>query len=203
MQVLSFLSGISEVKAEEPKLSLTNALEEGKENAPLTRSATAEKLDENKLQAAPWQDTDTCRVCGVDEDYESIMLCDKCDAEYHTYCLNPPLEKVPEGTWFCPECVALEKGFPGRPSAKDGEVVEPESLEGEEGRFSADRNTEVAAQTKGESVAESLLKQVDLKEYWQLELSDVSNSSHLERHFLFLASTKMISCCAWLRVLWH
>lgn len=171
-QVLNFLSGISEVKAEESKINVTNAVEEGKENAPLTRSATAEKPDENKLQAAPWQDTDTCRVCGVDEDYESIMLCDKCDAEYHTYCLNPPLEKVPEGTWFCPECVALDKGFPGRPSGKDGEVVEPESLEGEEERFSADRNTEDALQTKGESIAESLLKQVELKEYWQLELSE-------------------------------
>lgn len=192
MQVLNFLSGISEVKAEESKINVTNAVEEGKENAPLTRSATAEKPDENKLQAAPWQDTDTCRVCGVDEDYESIMLCDKCDAEYHTYCLNPPLEKVPEGTWFCPECVALDKGFPGRPSGKDGEVVEPESLEGEEERFSADRNTEDALQTKGESIAESLLKQVELKEYWQLELSEVSISFHLEHHFLFLTLMKMI-----------
>ena len=34
-----------------------------------------------------------------------MLLCDSCDAPYHTYCLNPPLDEVPEGNWICPECV--------------------------------------------------------------------------------------------------
>lgn len=43
---------------------------------------------------APWEG---CCVCWEDEDRKHILLCDKCDAEYHTYCLEPPLEDVPEG----------------------------------------------------------------------------------------------------------
>jgi len=32
-------------------------------------------------------------------------LCDNCDAEYHTFCLDPPLESVPvEENWYCPVC---------------------------------------------------------------------------------------------------
>ncbi|KAL0021618.1 hypothetical protein WJX79_009112 [Trebouxia sp. C0005] len=57
---------------------------------------------------APWEG---CCVCWEDEDRKHILLCDKCDAEYHTYCLDPPLEDVPEGEWFCPRCKSeLELG---------------------------------------------------------------------------------------------
>lgn len=180
MQVINLMNGVPEVKAKEPKVAVAH-VSEGPVDAPLTRSATAEK-PEDKLQTAPWQDNDTCRVCGVDEDYESIMLCDRCDAEYHTYCLNPPLDNVPEGNWFCPECVALDKGYSDRPSGKDAEGVEPESLEGEEEQ--EDRNMNDAVQRKemkdvlGESSAQRLLKQIESKEYWQLGLSEVSKDSY-------------------------
>ena len=43
---------------------------------------------------APWEG---CCVCWEDEDRKHILLCDKCDSEYHIYCLDPPLEEVPEG----------------------------------------------------------------------------------------------------------
>ena len=33
-----------------------------------------------------------------------ILLCDKCDAGYHTACLRPPLMIIPDGDWFCPPC---------------------------------------------------------------------------------------------------
>ena len=32
-------------------------------------------------------------------------MCDTCDRVYHLSCLDPPLTKVPPGTWFCPKCV--------------------------------------------------------------------------------------------------
>ena len=40
-----------------------------------------------------------------------ILLCDKCDAAYHTACLRPPLMSIPDGDWFCPYCstVCLEE----------------------------------------------------------------------------------------------
>ena len=28
------------------------------------------------------------------------------DRRYHTYCLAPPLDTIPEGDWFCPDCIA-------------------------------------------------------------------------------------------------
>lgn len=45
-------------------------------------------------------------MCGGVHDVDRILLCDGCDREFHLYCLNPPLEQVPEGDWYCPDCVA-------------------------------------------------------------------------------------------------
>lgn len=42
-----------------------------------------------------------CRICGFDDDHANLLLCEGCDTEVHTYCLTPPLEKVPTGDWFC------------------------------------------------------------------------------------------------------
>lgn len=74
-------------------------------------SADAKKEIEDVLAAtsdipkAPW-DEGVCKVCGIDKDDDSVLLCDSCDAEYHTYCLNPPLARIPEGNWYCPSCVS-------------------------------------------------------------------------------------------------
>ncbi|KAL5723686.1 Methyl-CpG-binding domain-containing protein 9 [Ranunculus cassubicifolius] len=57
------------------------------------------------IPKAPW-DEGVCKVCGIDRDDESVLLCDTCDSEYHTYCLVPPLGKIPEGNWYCPSCVS-------------------------------------------------------------------------------------------------
>ncbi|GAB4854778.1 hypothetical protein Ancab_023363 [Ancistrocladus abbreviatus] len=56
-----------------------------------------------ELPKAPW-DEGVCKVCGIDKDDDSVLLCDTCDAEYHTYCLSPPLARIPEGNWYCPSC---------------------------------------------------------------------------------------------------
>lgn len=72
---------------------------------------TKKELDDiiastNEIPKAPW-DEGVCKVCGVDKDDDSVLLCDTCDAEYHTYCLNPPLVRIPEGNWYCPSCVGI------------------------------------------------------------------------------------------------
>ncbi|KAL4653492.1 hypothetical protein ACB092_01G307500 [Castanea dentata] len=69
---------------------------------------TRKEIDEflastNEIPKAPW-DEEVCRVCGIDRDDDSVLLCDTCDAEYHTYCLDPPLARIPEGNWYCPTC---------------------------------------------------------------------------------------------------
>lgn len=47
-----------------------------------------------------------CRVCFGKHDKAKLLLCDNCDEEYHSYCLDPPLTYIPKGSkkWFCPGC---------------------------------------------------------------------------------------------------
>ncbi|KAL7100729.1 hypothetical protein ACP275_08G013100 [Erythranthe tilingii] len=61
----------------------------------------------NKIPKAPW-DKGICKVCGIDEEDNKVLLCDQCDAEYHTYCLSPPLAGVPRGSWHCLNCVPAD-----------------------------------------------------------------------------------------------
>ncbi|KAL4586920.1 hypothetical protein LXL04_011568 [Taraxacum kok-saghyz] len=58
------------------------------------------------LFIAPWEDG-ICKVCGKDENDHILLLCDRCDAEYHTYCLDPPLQRVPKASWYCPPCISF------------------------------------------------------------------------------------------------
>lgn len=52
-----------------------------------------------------------CRGCFGKHDKSKLLLCDKCDAEYHIYCLDPPLVTVPGSRkWFCPSCKNVPKG---------------------------------------------------------------------------------------------
>lgn len=57
----------------------------------------------------------TCLVCGkhpaageddvAEDDNGGVALeCEKCEAPYHLKCLDPPLDDVPEGEWFCVTC---------------------------------------------------------------------------------------------------
>ena len=42
-----------------------------------------------------------CLICGLDNDHGKLLLCEVCNGEYHTYCLVPPLESIPENEWYC------------------------------------------------------------------------------------------------------
>lgn len=45
-----------------------------------------------------------CVICFEDNDHSNLLLCESCDAEYHIYCLQPPLRSVPEGDFHCEKC---------------------------------------------------------------------------------------------------
>ena len=47
--------------------------------------------------------TGGCLICKKDTDHDRLLICEFCNAEYHIYCLDPPLEAVPEGDFFCGE----------------------------------------------------------------------------------------------------
>jgi hypothetical protein len=82
----------------------------------LPGTVQSEYTVENKKQVAEfdpsaWIDGDEdeeeeegtpCPVCGEADQPEILLLCDGCDASYHTHCIG--LDRVPNGDWFCMEC---------------------------------------------------------------------------------------------------
>lgn len=82
----------------------TDYAEVGCINAEMKKEIQAFIASSNEIPKAPW-DEGVCKICGIDRDDDSVLLCDTCDAEYHKYCLNPPLARIPEGNWYCPSCI--------------------------------------------------------------------------------------------------
>lgn len=64
---------------------------------------------------------DHCRSCQTNHVKDRLLLCDRCDAAYHTFCLSTPLPKVPTGEWFCPVCVSDPNFLPEQFKRKSGE----------------------------------------------------------------------------------
>ncbi|XP_059443642.1 lysine-specific demethylase JMJ17 isoform X3 [Corylus avellana] len=59
-----------------------------------------------------------CEQCRSGLHGEVMLLCDRCNKGWHIYCLSPPLKQVPEGNWYCLECLNSDEdcfGFvPGK-----------------------------------------------------------------------------------------
>jgi hypothetical protein len=43
-----------------------------------------------------------CEACGDHRRSKRLLLCDSCPRAFHTFCLTPVVDAVPEGDWFCP-----------------------------------------------------------------------------------------------------
>ena len=89
------LKKASNKNAQKSSKTAANTSGKGKES-----SAGMQKLDHHA--PAPLLDSGTgCLACGKDDDHPNILLCERCNDEYHTYCLRPALNSIPEGDWFC------------------------------------------------------------------------------------------------------
>lgn len=55
-----------------------------------------------------------CRLCGSGDDEDLLLLCDQCNAAWHTYCVG--LHDVPAGDWFCEMCVDTRNSGRDHPS---------------------------------------------------------------------------------------
>lgn len=78
-----------------PKMSAANP----PAKKPSTLSANSSRPSNNSASVS--KIVDGCMVCHRDVDHANLLLCEACNDEYHTYCLNPPLQSVPEGDFFC------------------------------------------------------------------------------------------------------
>ncbi|KAG9351689.1 hypothetical protein JZ751_022940 [Albula glossodonta] len=68
---------------------------------------------------------DYCEVC---QQGGEIILCDTCPRAYHLVCLEPELEKAPEGKWSCPHCE--KEGIQWEAKDEDFEEFEEECEDG-------------------------------------------------------------------------
>jgi hypothetical protein len=50
-----------------------------------------------------------CEACGDGADESNLLLCDECDVAFHTYCLEPKLDKIPTGSWRCHWCATCRR----------------------------------------------------------------------------------------------
>ncbi|XP_038242180.1 chromodomain-helicase-DNA-binding protein 3 isoform X9 [Dermochelys coriacea] len=69
---------------------------------------------------------DYCEVC---QQGGEIILCDTCPRAYHLVCLDPELDKAPEGKWSCPHCE--KEGVQWEAKEEDEEYEEELEEEGE------------------------------------------------------------------------
>ncbi|KAM4539505.1 chromodomain-helicase-DNA-binding protein 4a isoform 2-T2 [Odontesthes bonariensis] len=72
---------------------------------------------------------DYCEVC---QQGGEIILCDTCPRAYHMVCLDPDMEKAPEGTWSCPHCEKEGIQWEAREEPSEGEEDNGETGEMEE-----------------------------------------------------------------------
>ncbi|KAJ4798749.1 Zinc finger protein DPF3 [Rhynchospora pubera] len=88
-----------------------------------------------------------CNTCLANKDDHLIVSCAGCDKSYHTYCMDPSLDSVPHGKWYCNSCHGDReteregmREYKRENGPENSEIYEPmkmlicalESLEGQE-----------------------------------------------------------------------
>ncbi|CAN1252578.1 DDT domain-containing protein PTM [Linum perenne] len=53
------------------------------------------------------ENSDDCRLCGMDG---TLLCCDGCPAAYHSRCIGVAKMYIPDGPWYCPECIINRMG---------------------------------------------------------------------------------------------
>lgn len=69
-------------------------------------SARIDPPAEVRLEGPDDGNIDECCLCAMDG---SLICCDGCPAAFHSKCVGVAKDLLPEGDWFCPECL-VEKG---------------------------------------------------------------------------------------------
>lgn len=73
-------------------------------------SESRRQSHERRPAPTPVDDAPTaCVACGRVDGEDRMLLCDGCDRGYHTHCLVPRLDVIPENEWFCYECMTQNR----------------------------------------------------------------------------------------------
>ncbi|XP_051812413.1 chromodomain-helicase-DNA-binding protein 4 [Acanthochromis polyacanthus] len=71
---------------------------------PKKKPKSAKKKKKVETEDGDGYETDHQDYCEVCQQGGEIILCDTCPRAYHMVCLDPDMEKAPEGKWSCPHC---------------------------------------------------------------------------------------------------
>ncbi|XP_061112240.1 chromodomain-helicase-DNA-binding protein 4-like isoform X3 [Conger conger] len=83
-----------------------------------TKTAKKKKKVDEDADGYETDHQDYCEVC---QQGGEIILCDTCPRAYHMVCLDPDMEKAPEGTWSCPHCEKEGVQWEAREEPSEGE----------------------------------------------------------------------------------
>uniref|UniRef100_A0A674N943 Chromodomain helicase DNA binding protein 4 n=1 Tax=Takifugu rubripes TaxID=31033 RepID=A0A674N943_TAKRU len=72
---------------------------------PKKKPKSSKKKKKVETEDGDGYETDHQDYCEVCQQGGEIILCDTCPRAYHMVCLDPDMEKAPEGKWSCPHCV--------------------------------------------------------------------------------------------------
>ena len=64
-----------------------------------------DEFEEQLLMEQLGHEENNCQICGLSTNEEILLICDGCNFYFHTTCLSPPLDCVPEDDWFCDSCM--------------------------------------------------------------------------------------------------
>ncbi|KAL7275175.1 hypothetical protein RUND412_001896 [Rhizina undulata] len=67
------------------------------------------------------ENEDVCAVCNGPGRF---LCCERCPRSFHFNCLNPPVEEVPDGMWFCNKCTAQHQPPPKPPKGLFSELID-------------------------------------------------------------------------------
>uniref|UniRef100_A0A452SA75 Chromodomain-helicase-DNA-binding protein 4 n=1 Tax=Ursus americanus TaxID=9643 RepID=A0A452SA75_URSAM len=78
---------------------------------------------EEEVTAVDGYETDHQDYCEVCQQGGEIILCDTCPRAYHMVCLDPDMEKAPEGKWSCPHCEKEGIQWEAKEDNSEGEEI--------------------------------------------------------------------------------
>ena len=93
-----------------------------------------------------------CKMCRRGKDEDCLLLCDKCDRGYHTYCLTPPLKSIPKTDWFCPDC---QPTSPVRPKSRKARGAYTEQVSVSDSYSSVESSNESESSDSSKSSSDS------------------------------------------------
>uniref|UniRef100_A0A7N6FI61 DNA helicase n=1 Tax=Anabas testudineus TaxID=64144 RepID=A0A7N6FI61_ANATE len=93
---------------------------------PKKKPKSAKKKKKVETEDGDGYETDHQDYCEVCQQGGEIILCDTCPRAYHMVCLDPDMEKAPEGKWSCPHCEKEGIQWEARDDLSDGEGEDEE-----------------------------------------------------------------------------